>query len=60
MNADLRLSIVQRDEIMAAVAAIGRQLRETDLASTTPALMVISTNLTIIHAALMNLPLAGS
>ena len=45
------------NDIMAAVAAIRRQLRDGDVPLNAPALMVISTNLTAIHAALSDLPL---
>ena len=56
------LSRDQRDEIMKAVAAIGRQLKVMveKPQPHTPSLWVIGTNLTIIHASLANLPRAHS
>ena len=60
MTADLVLSLAQRDAIMNAVAAIRRQLHASGDAATTPAVMTIGTNLTIIQTTLTNLPLVRS
>jgi hypothetical protein len=60
MTADLVLSLAQRDAIMKAVVAIRRQLKDVGDAATTPAVMVIGTNLTIIQTTLTNLPLVDS
>ena len=58
MTVDLVLSLAQRDAIVNAVAAIRRQLKDVGDAATTPAVMAIGTNLTIIQTSLTNLPLA--
>jgi hypothetical protein len=58
MDTNFVLNLDQRDAIMAAVAAIRRQLRDADVPLNAPTLMVISTNLTTIHAALSDIPLA--
>jgi hypothetical protein len=50
-NAELALTRDQRDEIMKAVKAIERQVKEIASASQWQALYVIGTNLTIIQTA---------
>ena len=60
MNVEFVLSLDQRDEIMKAVKAIGRQLKEMEGKPHTPALWVIGTNLGIIQSSLTNLPRASS
>jgi hypothetical protein len=52
------LSREQRDDIMKAVKAIERQVKEIADKSHWQALYVISTNLTIIQASVTNLPRA--
>jgi hypothetical protein len=61
-NEKFVLSRDQRDEIMKALAAIGRQLKVMvgKPQPHTPSLWVIGTNLTIIHASLADLPRAKS
>ncbi len=59
-NVEFVLSRDQRDEIMKAVKAIERQLKEVVVKPQTQALWVIGTNLAIIHANLTNLPRASS
>jgi hypothetical protein len=59
-NLEFRLSRVQRDEIMKAVKAIERQVREVVGKPHWQALYVIGTNLTIIQTNLTNLPGANS
>jgi hypothetical protein len=60
MNVEFVLSLDQRDEIMKAVKAIERQVKEIAGQSHWQALYVVGTNLTIIQANLTNLPRAGS
>jgi hypothetical protein len=61
-NPEFVLSRDQRNEIMKAVAAIGRQLKVMvgEPQPHTPSLMVISTNLAIIQTNLTNLPRVSS
>jgi hypothetical protein len=61
-NEEFVLSRDQRDEIMKALAAIGRQLKVMvgKPQPHTPSLWVIGTNLTIIHASLADLRRANS
>jgi hypothetical protein len=59
-NMEFVLGRDQRDEIMKAVEAIGRQVKEMAGKPDTKALWVIGTNLTIIQTSLTNLPLASS
>ena len=59
METSFVLSLAQRDSIMAAVAAIQRQMKASNVPLDAPALMVISTNLTVIRTALSGLPLAS-
>ena len=59
-NVEFVLSLDQRYEIMKAVKAIGRQLKEMVDKPNTPALWVIGTNLAIIQTNLANLPRANS
>jgi hypothetical protein len=55
MNRNFVIGLDQRDAVMAAVAAIRRQLKDMGPPASAPALMVISTNLTIIQTALTDL-----
>jgi hypothetical protein len=61
-NPEFVLSRDRRDEIMKAVAAIGRQLKVMvgESQPHTPSLMVIVTNPAIIQTNLTNLPRASS
>ena len=59
-NVEFVLSRDQRDEIMKAVTAIERQLKEMVGKPRWQALYVIGTNLVIIQTNLMNLPRASS
>ena len=57
---EFMLSRQQRDEIMRAVKAIERQVKDAVAGSNWQALYVIATNLTIIQANVTNLPRATS
>ena len=59
-NMEFVLSLDQRDEIMKAVKAIERQVKEMAGKPHWQALYVIGTNLTIIQANVTNLPRASS
>lgn len=59
-NGELVLSRDQRDEILKAVKAIERQVKEVVGKSNWQALYVIGTNLTIIQTNLTTLPRASS
>ena len=59
-DVEFLLSRDQRDEIMRAVKAIERQVKEMDGKPHWQALYVISTNLAIIQTNLTNLPRASS
>ena len=59
-NVEFALSRDQRDEIMKAVKAIERQVKEVVAKPHWQALWVISTNLAIIQTNLTNLPRASS
>ena len=59
-NIGVVLSLDQRDEIMKAVKAIERQVKEIVGKPHWQALYVIGTNLTIIQTNLTNLPRASS
>jgi hypothetical protein len=60
MDVEFVLSRDQRDEIMNAVKAIERQVKEIASESHWQALYVIGTNLMIIQTALNNMPRADS
>lgn len=59
-NIEFVLSLGQRDDIIKAVKAIERQVKEMVGKPQWQALYVIGTNLTIIQANLTNLPRASS
>jgi hypothetical protein len=59
-NVEFVLSRAQRDDIMKAVKAIERQVKEMAGKPQWQALYVIGTNLTIIQANVTNLPRASS
>ncbi len=59
MDVNFVIGLDRRDAIMAAVAAIRRQLKDVGPPAGIPALMVMSTNLAIIQTALTDLPLAN-
>jgi hypothetical protein len=59
-DAEFALSRDQRDEIMKAVTAIRRQLKDIGTEPRWQALWVISTNLTIIQTNVTDLPSASS
>ena len=59
-NAEFALTRDQRDEILKAVKAIERQLRQVAGKSDWQSLYVISSNLTIIQANVTNMPRVSS
>ena len=59
-NVEFVLSLDQREEILKAAKAIGRQVKEMVGKPDWQALYVIGTNLTIIQTNLTNLPRASS
>jgi hypothetical protein len=60
MDVEFVLSRDQRDQIMKAVQAIERQVKEIADARDWPALYVIGTNLTIIQTAVSDMPRVSS